>query len=103
MGHFRCRAPAKIPHFFAFHILIRSQNQPMSGTTPKAAIGSTNPTLVRLRFGANTVEMPFVHLPRVGEMIIFENDGSKYTVSSVAHHVQRLAKGGGSCGVVEVW
>ncbi|MDB6109550.1 MAG: hypothetical protein JWR69_1300 [Pedosphaera sp.] len=73
----------------------------MSGTTPRANTGSTS-TLVRLKFQGGMVEMHFSHLPRVGEMIIFENDGSKYTVSSVAHHVQRLATGGGSCEVVEV-
>ncbi|MDB6112070.1 MAG: hypothetical protein JWR69_3820 [Pedosphaera sp.] len=74
----------------------------MSGTTPKPNTSSTS-TLVRLKFQGGTVEMHFSYLPRVGELIIFENDGSKYTVSSVAHHVQRLSTGGGSCEVVEVF
>jgi hypothetical protein len=96
--------------FYAFQISTISQNHAMSGTTPKTVIGSavlsspaTNSALVRLKFGANVVEMHFTYLPRVGEMIVFENDGSKYTVSSVAHHVQRLSAGGGSCEVVEVF
>jgi hypothetical protein len=74
----------------------------MSGTTPKSNSVS-NLTLVRLKLQGSVVEMRFDHLPRVGEMIVFENDGSKYTVSSVAHHVQRLSTGGGSCEVVEVF
>jgi hypothetical protein len=53
--------------------------------------------------GQKYTTMTFDHLPRVGDGIVSQQDGSKYSVLQVSYNISRDGQGNGTCQSIDLY